>query len=207
MDGPVPLRATAWAGALLAVAAIGLLAGLVVVDVPLDHGAVLPLHGTVPVTVCAIARLAASAVLAVGAPGVVGGSVVGRVALVVFGAQHLLLVVGTPVLPSFVLTLVLSAAVQLVVVAAGVIAAAAVLRARRPVGAARWLLVPLLVLEAPRLVVSSVPLPLSAAATVALGESVWLLQLVLLLALAGALLLHGRRAALHERWQVIRDAW
>ena len=211
MTVPSALRTTTWAGALLAVAAAGPLISAEVGVIPLDHGAALPLNGTVPTVLWGFAQLAAFAVIALGMPQLVGGSRVGRIALLVLGARDLgLLLVGLllpdePVEPAW--PVVVDGAAWLLLLAAGAVAAAAVLRTRVLPAPARVAVVAVAVLEAAMFLLSFIPLPLPAEAYILLAEPVWALQQLLLLLLGLALLLHGRRDALRHRWQVIRDAW
>lgn len=208
---PSALRTSTWAGALLAAAAAGPVISAEVGVIPLDHGAALPLNGTVPTVLWGLVRLAAFAVIAVGMPQVVGGSRIGRIALLVLGARDLgLLLVGLvlpdePVEPPW--PVLVNGAAWLLLLAAGVVTAAAVLRARVVPAPLRVAAVAVVALEAAMFILSFIPLPLPAEAYILLAEPVWVLQQLLLLVLGLALLVHGRREALRHRWQVIRDAW
>jgi hypothetical protein len=139
---------TRWGGVGLAAAGVLLLAVGIAIGVPLSDAVLVALNGASVAVIAQLVQLAAAIVLAVGVHGeggVVGRSGIGRTALIVFGAQgvayRLLGVVQGGAADGVPLVLVLSTAWQLAVIAAVVLAAIAVLRARVLHGPARWALV------------------------------------------------------------------
>lgn len=212
---PWPQRTTARASALLLVSGLLLLLAAARIEVPITETLVVPLDGPIVLLAAAATRAAAFTVLAIGTVGEVGvtaGSVVGRAALIIWGARDLVLVLLS-LMPSTIASALggLTVALMLLFAAAAVAAVIQVVRARVLSGVARWVLLPIAVVDCFYAALATpLPIPTGAELPVVTAISVWPTEFVfpLLTLLAGvALLLWGRMEALKHRAQVVHNAW
>ncbi len=216
METSTPARpriTTLWGGLGIAISgAITLLASFHLV-VPVLVGYGLSLSGVVPQLISSAVLLAAAAILAFGIrgeSGIVGGSVVGKVALVVFGADHLLIDLRS-LLPvdlttdAIIVQTSASVAMDALGIAAVVIAAICVARADVLHGVARWVLV---VVAAVDVVMTGVQYaPFIAIAYAFAVVNAYLVPVVLLIVLGVTYAVQGRSTAIRHRLQIINEKW
>jgi hypothetical protein len=215
---PWPQRTTVVAGALLLICGVLLLLESARASLPVTEVHVIPLSGPVVALAAALTRAAAFLIAALGIAGEVGivaGSTVGRVALVVWGAADLAwflldLVPSSDVAPDPVLGTV-QFLLQLGFAAAGLVAAILIIRTRVLSGVARWVLLPVALVDCAFIALASPPpFAIHAALSVMVAldavPSEYLPSLLTLL-VAVSLLLWGRTEAVKHRAKVIHDAW
>jgi hypothetical protein len=211
---PWPQRTTFWAG--LCFVGAGLLQALVVVGFVLVSAGTLPVSvpSTALIVLAAVARAAGFVVAALGVRGEVGvvaDSRLGAVALMLFGARDLVLVLlplveAAPVEQSVSpVVIVVNTAITALVPIAGLVAAVIVLRTRVLGGLAHWALLPVAIVG--MLLVAVELAPFGDAQRVLPALPLEFLEPVLMLVLGGAFLLHGRGEAVRYRAQVIEEHW
>lgn len=183
--------------------------------IPITDEYILLFTAEIPQRISSIILLLAMGILAFGIrgePGIVGRSVIGKIALLVFG-------LGTDaVVPALVGVLArnlsqntltiegyfeLNFAYGLIIIASGVVAAIVVVRANILHGFARWALVPVVVCYGFAMGLSWIPE--LEAVYVAAGTE--LLRPASLIVLGFTYLLQGQSAAIHHRLQIINEKW
>ncbi|NEM91656.1 hypothetical protein [Galbitalea soli] len=200
-------RTTLLGGALLAVAGLIALLGSARVTLP---DSAIPFGSIIPATIADIVLLAAFITLAVGVrgeTGIVGTSTVGRVALILFGCGYLLFGLFSllPLSPGSGAALAAGIVLQVLIVAAGLVAGVIALRAGVVNGAARWILLAVVVGNALWSIPAFIP-----DAALALSLAVWKAELVMpvgFVILGVSLAVHGRSAAIRHRLHAINENW
>lgn len=199
------------AGVLLA-SLILLLASLGAV-IPISDAYIFPFRSQVPSTVSAIIFLVALAVLAFGIrgeQGIVGGSIVGKVAMLVFGIGGVVtriigLLSDNTTLTGAIAVGYLLTAISAIVLIASIVAAIVIARAGVLHGFARWALLVLVAWDLLMTALFSAPL-----IQVAYVLAVWHVDVIrplLLIAVGVAYLLHGQTAAIRHRLHIINEKW
>jgi len=209
-----PQRTTFWAGVCFVVAA--LLAVLVFSQFALavTKSFSLFIPNPIAMVLAAAVRAAGFVVAALGLrgeAGVVADSRLGRAALILFGvgdrvwAVESLFPFGTADGPPSAVLIVASTALAVAVPIAALVAAVVVYRAAVLGGIARWILLPIALVDLVILVLEFGPLQDLFVALNLLPLE--FLQPVLLVALGAAYLVHGRGEAVKHRAQVINENW
>lgn len=205
-------RTTLWGGGILVASALIAFLASLHFALPLDQYTDFPFAGTVPLTISNLVMVLSLTVLAFGVrgeAGIAGSSVLGRVALVVFGAGYLLfrlylLVPGTET-PGSTLAVIAGSALELLVIVAGVVAGVVVLRAHVLHGGARWMLLVVSVWDAACGLMIFVP-----SVAFALNLAIWQVEVLIPAAhivLGVTYVLHGRSAAIRHRLRTIYEQW
>lgn len=214
MNVPTPVRprlTTLWGGAGIVVASLLSLLAFFRFSFPLTHDYFLVFSAPIPAAVSAVILLVAIGILAFGIPGesgIVGHSVVGKVALLVFGIRDPVRLLVSSLSKGRSIDAIVAVgrfefAFEFVVLAAIVVAAVVVVRADVLHGFARWALVPVAVCDVIIMGLSFIPV----LALVPVANGVGLLRLVSLVALGIGYLLEGRSAAIRHRLQIINERW
>lgn len=208
----MPYRTTLWGGGGLVLSGlIALLASLHFV-LSLTPSRSLFFASTVPLMVSDVVMLLATVILAFGVrgePGIAGTSIVGKVALLVFGAGYLLFglydLLPISQTPGVAAAVFGGEALELVVIAAAVVAAVVVARVGVLHGVARWMLLAVGLWDAiwgGMVFIPSIEL--------ALNLAIWqtdVLMPVALIVLGVTYALQGRSAAIRQRLQTINEHW
>jgi hypothetical protein len=210
---PWPQRTTFTAGLLFVVSGVLQLSNTAGFGLPITETFVISLSNPVLAFAAALAEAAAFVIAAIGIAGeigIAGPAPWGRIALIVFGVRNVLFA-ALPVVP---LDAPLGEAqgyicstVSLLFAVAGVVGAIAVVRARVLSGVARWVLLPVAVIECALVLAFSWPLlPVDVVLAIP-ADPIRFTGPALTLLLAASLLLWGRFEAVKHRARVIRDAW
>ncbi len=206
----MPYRTTLWGGGGLVLSGlIALLASLHFV-LSLTPSRSLFFASTVPLMVSDVVMLLATVILAFGVrgeSGIAGASIIGKVALLVFGASYLLFslygLLPSSRTPGVAASVFVGDALELVVIAAAVVAGVVVVRAKELHGVARWMLLAVALWDAiwgGMIFIPSIGL--------ALILAVWqadILMPVALIVLGVTYAVQGRSAAIRRRLQIINE--
>jgi hypothetical protein len=208
-----PHLTTLWGGGGIVIAALLSLLATFRVAVPLAHDYSFQFRGAIPQLLSSIVLAVAIGILALGIraeAGIVRRSVVGKIALIVFGLRDVVIaLVGmlSRNLSQNALAIesYFDLAFEVIVVVAGVVAAVVIVRADVLDGFARWVLVPVAVWNA--IIIGVMLIPVIEVAYYFVAWPTEIVRPALFIALGAAYLLEGQSAAIRHRLQIINENW